>query len=228
MSAYQFSRAERYAIFTVHREKCWLCDEPLSLSEMEVDHIIPEYLEGREDFGEIKVTLGLPDQFQLNSFENWMPAHSKCNRKKGSHIFKPTPQIQQFLEIATTRANRAFDLAEKYANERVIDRSIEAGLFAASEGRLDDGQIEKLKAVFAKFHENNRIEADRGKPVLLGPGLVLVAEREGFYYLRGPGGIVGARPKGGRLHPSWDCPRCGFTAWNGVRCVICGQMDDGD
>lgn len=113
MSRHNFANAERYAVFTVHRERCWLCNGPLSLNEVEVDHIIPERVEGHPTLPEILRQLGRPADFQINSFENWMPAHGPCNRIKAGLVFEPSPMIQARLQFAAERAAKARELTSK-------------------------------------------------------------------------------------------------------------------
>lgn len=228
MAAYNFSRAERYAVFTVHHERCWLCDLPVSLLEMEIDHIIPEHLEeDSKALAGVLHELGLPETFRLNSFENWMPAHRRCNEIKSGLVFRPSPLIQARLQIAIRRAERARTLAERYIRDGRIDRAISDILIAEEKGSLSTDHKKALSSLFP-VHDHNRELEDRGKPFEIAPWLTLVSEDANWFHFKGPGGMVGSRPKGDKLHISWDCPRCGPTAWNGVKCVICGQMDDGD
>ena len=46
--SHRFTWAERYGVFTAHGSaqgtKCWLCRNLLSLSDMEIDHVLPESL----------------------------------------------------------------------------------------------------------------------------------------------------------------------------------------
>ena len=83
MARHQFSVAEREAIWTAHGERCWLCRRPLGFGEMEVDHIIPVDLKTKpSDFAEVVKVLGLPSDFEIESFENWRPSHGFCNGAK--------------------------------------------------------------------------------------------------------------------------------------------------
>ncbi len=228
MANYQFSQAERYAVFTVHRERCWLCDEPVSLSDMEIDHIIPDSLEGTRELDRIFEAFNLPEEFTLQSYENWLPAHRRCNRKKRALVFKPTPIIQAHLELAAKSAPKARELEERYGSDRRIDRAVQELCVAYEKGDLNEKHWQKLIAIVGPFHEQSREPEERGKPILIAPGLEIISDDGLHLMLRGPTGMIGGRPKGENLHPSWDCPNCGVTGWNGTRCVRCGQMDDGD
>jgi hypothetical protein len=230
LSEYKFSAAQRYAVFTVHRERCWLCDEPLSLSEMTVDHILPEAIDGSEQLARTVTLLGLPADFKINSYENWMPAHRRCNEIKGQTIFSPSPLIQTRLESAIKNAAKAREIEQKFVSKRKIDRAIELIIAAHERDLLSNSSRNRLRVLeneVVSFHESNRSPEQSGKPLLLAPWLKIIREDTSGLLLQGPAG-VGRRPHGENLHPSWDCPRCGPTGWNGVRCVSCGMMDDGD
>ena len=226
VSAYRFSAPERYAVFTAHRERCWLCNERVSLSDFQVDHIIPESLGGKPELKAILVGYGVPETFNINSYENWAPAHPACNLKKTNLVLRPSPIIQAQVQLAERRAAKARDLAEKYASDRRIDSAIQELIFAHETGRLSGKQQQRVVGVLAALHRENREAEDKAEPLNFAPWLTIVGETEHYYHLQGPGGMVGSRPKAEKLDPSWDCPRCGPTGWNGARCITCGMMDD--
>ncbi len=231
MARYKFSAAERYAVFTVHNEKCWLCGEPIGLLETEVDHVIPETLIGNAALATVLTGLGLQADFEINSFANWMPAHRRCNGEKSDTVFRSSPLIQLKLQSAIDRADRAEALYDEYLSDRKISRAINILLAAQEFGGFAERHkkmMERLITTVEQEHEPNREQEERGKPLFLAPWLEVVHEDERWITLRGPGGLVGMRPKTEQLHPSWDCPRCGFTGWNGARCISCGMLDDGD
>ena len=231
MSTYRFSDAERYAVFTVHGERCWLCGEPVGLLDMEVDHVIPESLEGGQELADLLQQLGLPDDFDLNHFNNWMPAHRRCNREKSNAIFRPSPMIQLKLQGAAEKIGKAEALHDAYVTNRKITMAINQLLAAHEIGGIDERQkrmMAPLIAVVEQEHEANREAERQGKPLLLAGWLEIVAESDRLLTLRGPGGLIGVRPKADHLDPSWDCPNCGVTGWNGARCITCGMLDDGD
>jgi 5-methylcytosine-specific restriction endonuclease McrA len=83
---YRWSAAERAAIFSVHGEKCYLCSKPVILKTMEVDHIIPETLLAKpEELRRVLALLGRLPTFEVNSFENWLPACRTCNWREARH-----------------------------------------------------------------------------------------------------------------------------------------------
>lgn len=221
-----FSAAQRYAIWTTHDERCWLCEKPVGLLEVEIDHVVPRSLAGTAKLLEILAEFGLPLDFSLNSYANLLPAHPRCNRAKAETTFAPSPLIQLRLTRAKDRSTKVAALVEQAGSERRIGRAILELVAARDKGLLTEEHTRTIAAEFGALHEPNREPPERGKPALLAPGLEIVSDNGHYLLLRGRGGMVGARPKGDHLDPSWDCPNCGVTGWNGVRCIQCGMMSD--
>ena len=94
---------------------------------MAVDHILPEALLKPENEKErIKVLkdFGLDEKFEINSYENWLPAHGHCNNKKHDHVFRPTPLIQIFLDQARNKAPKAMQAEANLLRNRKLDKSV--------------------------------------------------------------------------------------------------------
>lgn len=226
MAKRNFTTQERYAVWTSHGEKCWICQTPLAYREMHVDHIIPETLEGKPELAKVIREFALPKTFDLNSWANWMPAHGPCNVQKRAHVFNPSPLIQSVLERSIKKAPEVKALYDKRMRERSLDLAFDEILEAVERGEIGPDRVSQISELVRLKHEPNREPEMAGKPIMLGPGLTVLQEDERHYLLQGPGGMVGVRPKGDRLDSSWDCPYCGFTGWNGTRCIRCGQFID--
>lgn len=81
----KFSYEERYAVWHCNGKKCWWCQKPLRLFEATIDHVIPESLLDNDAAREkLFVDYGLPKDFNINGYENWLPCHNYCNNKKSS------------------------------------------------------------------------------------------------------------------------------------------------
>lgn len=223
MSTYKFSPAERAVIYSTHGEKCYLCGTPLNLKTMEVDHVIPEFLLKKPK--ELQAALSafsLPSDFEINSFANWLPACRPCNGTKNDLIFKPTPIIQVHLQSATEKALVAQELAAKTISDRKIANALNVLERARDDGKLNDKIIQTL----GEFISRHRQPDLTGQPILLTPRYEILSEQNGVQIVRGPYG-VGGRPAIRDPHASFSCPNCGsIAAWNGARCVICGEMSD--
>lgn len=223
MSTYKFSPAERAAIYSTHGEKCYLCGTPINLKTMEVDHVLPESL--LEKPRELRAALnafGLPTSFEINAYENWLPACKPCNGAKKELVFEATPIIQVHLQRARAKALTAKQLAEETVTQRKIANALNVLERAQADGLLDSKTIHTL----GEFISRNRQPELKGKPILLTPLYEIVSEQNGVQVVRGPYG-VGGRPAMQNSDPSFSCPNCGpRAAWNGSRCVICGEIID--
>jgi len=221
----QFSDAERYAIYTAHREKCYMCTEPVDLYSMQVDHVIPETLaDNPEELAKTIQSLGLPENFDIQSFENWLPSCVRCNNRKRDRCFNPSPRIQLELQIAAEKAPHARELTEKVVSNRTLSKSWNAIKRAADAGGLGEDLQNEIRE-FVKFHEEERDAEITNEPILLSPLIEVISEANGIRLIKGPYG-VGGGPVGPGVHGSFRCPGCGSTAWNGARCVVCGELSD--
>lgn len=96
MSKYRFSDSEKYAIYEVLGPKCIWCNFPIAYRDCEIDHIIPERTSTNE-LQKIKLHYKLHSEFKINSFYNWAPIHSFCNKSKSSKTFELAPFIGALL-----------------------------------------------------------------------------------------------------------------------------------
>ena len=175
MSQYKFSSAQRYAIFLVHGMKCYLCGAPLDLTSMVVDHVLPErLLAAPSQFDAAKLALGLPASFDLNSFENWMPACGQCNGKKAALQFAPSLLIQAELQQLSEKANKARRLCEEVVGTRRVSTALSALERAQEGGRsLDPPERDRLLALL-RFASDREL-VPRGQSLRLTQSLQLVA-----------------------------------------------------
>jgi 5-methylcytosine-specific restriction endonuclease McrA len=226
MSKYNFSNEERYAIYTVHGEKCYLCNIPIDLKSMQIDHIIPESLINDKDkLDKVLSEFGLSHDFNLNSPDNWLPSCASCNRRKLDTIFTPSPIVQIELQNAIKKAPKVIKLKDETISKKKIRNALSILEMADNKGSLSDEFKEILASLF-EYHSSVRSTELKGKPMRLTPLYEILSESNGMLIIQGRAGI-GHRPVGENIHHSWDCPNCGsIAAWNGARCVICGMMND--
>ena len=91
-----------------HGARCYLCTKPIDLQSFQVDHIIPESLiDTPAKLAKILEEFGLAPTFNLNSYENWMPACPPCNNTKRDTVFSPAPIIKVLLQKAEKKASVA-------------------------------------------------------------------------------------------------------------------------
>ncbi len=225
MSKYQFSSAERYAVFTVHGEVCYLCRCPIDMGTFQVDHVIPESLEDDPDkLNKVLESFGLGDSFEINSFENWMPACVQCNNRKRAMIFQPAPIVLVELNKATEKAAKAREISKETRTSQQIGRALSIVEGAMAAGQLGEDQLERLIPLL-EYHETKRESGLANTPLRISPVVEILAHAGQMVTVRGPYGIgsgqINAPNSGG-----FRCSVCGSAAWNGARCVICGTMDE--
>lgn len=226
MSKYSFSHAQRFAVYVTHDEKCYMCNRPLDLKTMEVDHVIPESLVDVPDrLQKVFESLGRPADFDVNSYANWLPACRPCNGKKLATVFEPSLLIQLNLQRATDRADKARHFEQRTVSRKEITKALNLLERMNEAGELDE-EIKKSLQPLVVFQEEQRSPELVGQSIRLTPLFEVLSEKDGLRLVRGSYGVGGC-PIGPQVHSSFDCPNCGnIGAWSGARCVICGQMDD--
>lgn len=224
MSDHKFGPHERFAVFTVHGERCYICRTPISLGEVEIDHLIPESLDrDRAKLARAITLLGLPADFRVNTAANWSPACRRCNGLKSDRLWEPSLLIQLHLQVAAERAAKVVELIEVQVKKREISRALNLLERAAVERRINPhaiGDIRNLLMEQRPFRE----EGIQDRAVMIAPEFGVISNDGDITIVRGPYG-VGGRPSMPDPHPSFDCPNCGpLAAWEGARCVCCGML----
>jgi 5-methylcytosine-specific restriction endonuclease McrA len=140
MSEQRISNVFREALWETYRKKCFHCSGELLLADMEVDHILPEFLV-RDSKKRIAIfkRVGIDGKFSILGFENLAPSCPGCNSKKGEtiladgslaiHLAKIRDKIPA-LEEALQKQKSSRDLENTL---RLIQRSIDQGKFTPDE-----------------------------------------------------------------------------------------------
>jgi hypothetical protein len=154
--------------------KCYLCRTPLDLTSMVVDHVLPERLfENPSLFDSAKSALGLPASFDLDSFENWMPACSSCNGKKAALQFEPSLLIQVELQNLEKKANKARRLCEEVVSTQRLSKALTVLEQAQGSGRrFEESTRERLMTLLRFASERDLVP--RGQPFRLTQSFQLV------------------------------------------------------
>ena len=118
----RFSYPERYAVWYTNERRCWWCKEPLRLVEATVDHVFPESLLDDGDKREaILAEYGLPKDFNINGYENWLPCHNHCNLSKGNRPPNFIPGNKVILDGLQLRAGEAARIAREVSSNATKD-----------------------------------------------------------------------------------------------------------
>ena len=210
----------RFTPFTVNIAA--FCRAPLDIASMEVDHVIPESLIESPELPKILRDLGRPDDFSINGFENWLPSCRRCNGEKSDIVFDPSPIIQVRLQNLAERKNKTKELTEQTASKRKISLALNTLARAHEQGSITDEQIAIVQPL-VQFHQSNPARVENDAPVRLTSFYEVLSDDGLIRTVRGPYGVGG-----GPSDPSdaARCPSCGFAAFNGARCVMCGGMGD--
>ncbi len=221
MSKREFTFAERYAVLEVYSRVCPWCNRPIRDSDFTIDHIIPERLEGSpSELETVKEKFALPDYFSVNSFENWTPAHWKCNLKKGGKIFQSSPAMISFLETARDKGKKARKTAKQIEEQFGIDKIQDKIDEALAEGHFSANDLMDLASKALTLEVGERLHVTEDWRVVSfdsdGIAIVVCGRRSGQTPL-------------GPHHPDWICSRCLLPGpWNGNRCLTCGNFEAPD
>lgn len=195
------------------------------MATFQVDHVIPEHLAKKpEELQSVIASYGLPEDFDLNSFENWLPACSNCNNEKSGAVFEALPIFAVQLKKAAEKAGKARALEAETRSRQKVSRAITIIETAHQEGTLGEVQFSRLRPL-VEYHQEHREPEIAESPIKLAPLLEVLSQHGELITVKGPYGIgVGrANPPS---HGNFRCPSCGHSAWNGARCVVCGTQDD--
>lgn len=118
---------DRQALWEAHTQKCVYCGNPLRLRDLEIEHILPQYLcrssEHRPELNRWLSVLGLPADYDLNSADNLLPAHAHCNRSKGPHLFDES-SIRHFRNLAAAKIPKLSELRERITKQGAADKVV--------------------------------------------------------------------------------------------------------
>jgi 5-methylcytosine-specific restriction endonuclease McrA len=219
---------QRYAVYTVHSEKCYLCKTPISLADTEIDHVIPESLQGDPvALNKVLAEFGLPSSFAIHSFENWLPACRPCNGLKSNTVPTLAPIIYYELKKARDKAPEAQRILERLKSQNTRGKLITVIMGHLEAGTLKKTDLDSVAKEFAALHNDIREAESMGAPISVSASLSVLPGGRVLEKKIGAFG-VGFGPSSSVVQNSARCGSCGGHHWNGPRCVTCGAMDDGD
>lgn len=222
MADYKFSAAEKFGVWNAHDGRCFWCEKPLEYPQTTVDHVIPESLKkDHAKLADVLEAFGLPNDFKVNDFPNWVPAHSNCNSKKGATVFRVSPAMVAALEYVLRRTPKAKATSERVQKDRKKGKILAQLEDAKTEGLVTKVDIENL------FSEQPPEPVARPIKLQLSSHWTVVRqeERDIVYVTNGiVGGYTTTNPN---PHHSYLCPFCNSPGpWNGVVCLTCNRISD--
>lgn len=229
MAKYKFTQSERHAVYTTHGEKCYTCGRALTMKTVQIDHVVPESLaDDPEALAAALEQLGLEQDFDLNSYENWMPACEPCNKDKRQMVWRGSLLAQLALQRAADRADRAREVADRLVSDKKIANAVSVLAKADDTGALDLDTKEALRPLVLAYVEDRAAEGAEN-PVHVTSGYTVplyevMSDDGSVVKVKGPYGVGGG--PSGNVAPQIRCSGCGYPYFTGARCVICGMMDD--
>ncbi|MDD3266552.1 MAG: hypothetical protein PHC75_05155 [Burkholderiales bacterium] len=106
MSRQRFTIDERLAFWEVYDRKCIHCQNPiLELSNLRIDHLLPERLadqKSKDELYDLLVRYSLPNNYNIFDYYNLVASCSKCNGMKAGKTGLTINSVK--LEIASSNA----------------------------------------------------------------------------------------------------------------------------
>lgn len=228
MTKRAFSDSERFVLWKHFSQRCYWCHEPLTLRDTTIDHVIPESLLNKpSEFTAVKTKYGLSEDFELNSFENWLPTHDRCNRSKSNKVFDPAPVLIDILRTLQREAPTVRAAEKRLHKERKVEAILGRLIIDVKNATIDR---EEILAAFADPDLKNNSDAkvlEREFELHIDPLRWKLVGISGTVGTVSDGRRGGMTPTGKSPDPSWVCPTCGsYGPWNGVICLNCGRMSD--
>jgi hypothetical protein len=173
---------KRIALYQAYGERCIYCRAPLLFREMTVDHILPQtLLEDPIRKSQILREYGLPEYFDFESYDNWLPCHHYENREKSVTVFDKA-NAHYFLGIAKERSKKAASIEKKWRDAKRDDKILYELQIGLKNGRITKDQIYRvveMKEVLYDIASPNENE-----PIVIAFGLKIEDVREqGIYNL---------------------------------------------
>jgi 5-methylcytosine-specific restriction endonuclease McrA len=132
----------RLAMFEAWGRKCVWCGRPLFFNEMEIEHLLPRSLKG-EERARILALHGRDLDFDLERLENLAPSCRPCNRGKGAKPPPDKPIVAVLLGQAEESAPAIRDEANRFRDNRRIQRALPIVLSAVKAG--DEAAIAAIR-----------------------------------------------------------------------------------
>jgi hypothetical protein len=141
---------ERIAIWLAHGKKCAYCGGLVQLRDLEIDHILPASLKNEPArLAQLKIELGLPPLFEIDSALNFLPTHRLCNSRKTSRVFRGA-NARYFLELADGK----LDEVERFVSALTLQTARES-LLAAAKAAIESGNIDPAELIDAISNVND-------------------------------------------------------------------------
>lgn len=153
MARKTFPTSKRAAIWQAHNYRCIYCTELVVFADLDIDHIIPDYLKEKpEQLSDLLKDYELGD-FDIDGLMNLVPSHRHCNLQKRGQIL-PKSRALHFLSIAESRYDKACKIEFELKEQAKKDKFAVLLQVALDEGRISPEQLTKL---VTRYNESQNI-----------------------------------------------------------------------
>lgn len=148
MSQTTFDSTKRAGIWEAYENKCFYCGRIITWGELQIDHLIPEkYVADSAGFKALCTDYGLADGFDINGYENLVPAHTSCNLRKTGDLF-PKQTMLFYIGLAGKNVEKVENQIASLLNARNRSRVLSKLESMTTNGVLP---ISTVKAVLGKI-----------------------------------------------------------------------------
>lgn len=221
------SAISRFAIWTVHGERCYQCNQPVHLFDYQIDHVIPQSLEGKEVRRLVK-KYGRPDDFNVQGFENLLPSCARCNREKSDRPWDESLMVQRVLQIAEKKKKEVLRTIESITRNNRIEKVLISLVIAHEAGELTPEHLGLINEL-TKYQARLRLPENRNEPFRATKEIIIpmstVASTNDVYVSRIEGPIIfSLGPDGVLVKTPSICKKCGGTGFDHTTCADCGNV----
>jgi len=154
------NQLDREALWATHDNRCCYCGEPVKFTDLEIDHIIPCHLSGnRADFVACLHLLNLPDGYNLNSADNLLPVHRRCNNIKRGAV-RDESFLRHFRATAADKLSKFESIRKRLSKQRQSERDLAAVLDHVDKGAIKIEELYNLATRALPFDPKDEIQSD--------------------------------------------------------------------
>ena len=150
MNKYKFNLIERQSLYDAYDRRCFYCGELVYFRELQIDHIVPENLiQNKTKYEAFIFESGLSDSFKINSYQNWVPSHSRCNNRKSGAMFELKTTLY-YLGLVERKIEKILKIENSIKSKIDSDILLTTITLALSENKLDFSEIKSLVSQYDK------------------------------------------------------------------------------
>lgn len=201
---------------------------------MSIDHIMPEnLLESPENLENIKRDYKLSHDFNINGFENWVPAHNNCNSRKGTKLYTNSPIFIAALGVVSKKSENIKKEYEKLKSSQHKDNAFAKLMIDLEKNSIlyddlaelyhDLVELLKKQMPFGIVSQVPILKENERNHIPEGAQILSIDQNKRYISIVMGDGRRGEVPIDNEPHINWLCPRCKqYGPWNGIICISCG------